>query len=313
MLEVVLFLCNLASKIIIDKVILSKMKEKQNKEANPRLMAITLKAVVLNDKNQVLLLRRAKKTMNGGKWDLPGGHIDAGETIEEAIKREVKEETGLSVEMGDVIRVVEFEKDHELFKHEKRGMRFVARRSSGEVKLNKKEHDKFEWLEIEQAIEKLEDDGFEGEKKRTLMKAKEHLELMGSTENWKKAIADFENYKKRNAKSNEEFKKYCTEGMILELLPVLDNFEAATEHVPSENNEDGWVVGIMHIQKQLRDVLENHGVSEIATKKGDKIDERIHEVVMGDGKKKKMKVTKVLKKGYQIGERVIRAASVEVA
>ncbi len=308
-----------------------KGKEKKEKkteketEKNVRPMAITLKAVVVNQKNEVLLLKRNKKsTFNRGKWDLPGGHIDEGETIEEGLKREILEETSLKAEVGFIIGTAEFSKGNKQFKNEKRGLRFLAYSQGDKVKLNKREHDEYAWLPIDEAIEKLsKKDGFEGEKRETLFAAKEYLEMKNAVDNWKRSVAEFENYKKRQAKNNEDFKKYSNEDMILEILPVLDNFDAAINHAPEEEKENGWMTGIIHIQKQLMDVLESKGVKEIAVKKGDKVDESIHEVVSGKVHPVKSgeagpaarefnKVKKILKKGYKIADRVIRPASVEV-
>lgn len=279
-----------------------------------RPMAITVKMVVLNSEHKMLLLKRSKNCLNPGKWDLPGGHIDAGETIEETIKREALEETGLSVEIGPIIDAVEFSKDHEAFKSEKRGLRYIALTTDSDVELNEDEHSEFKWLSFDEAIALLEDDGFEGEKKKTIKGAKSRMELERSLNGWHRTLADFDNFKKRTEKSNDEFRKFCMEGFILELLPVIDNFQMATEHIPEEQQSEGWVVGVMHIQNQLAGVLEANGVTEIPTNVGDKVNELVHDVLKSEGKKdgsEETKVTKILKKGYQMGDRVIRPATVE--
>lgn len=298
----------------------SKMKEDVKKKdfdfenSSVRPMAITVKAVVLNAKGEVLLLKRSKKCLNGGKWDLPGGHIDAGETISEAITREVLEETGLKTTIGAILDAVEFPKDHKAFKSEKRGLRYIAFAEGEEVKIDKAEHSEFKWLSLSEAEEMLEDKGFEEEKKRTIAKAKARMELEKSLNGWHRTLADFDNFKKRTEKANDEFRKFCLENFILELLPVIDNFEMATEHIPEDQQSEGWVVGVMHIKNQLMGVLETNGVTEVPTRVGDDVNELVHEVIKSEGKVKedgKAKVTKILKKGYQIGERVIRPATVE--
>lgn len=278
-----------------------------------RPMAITLKCAVVNDEGNVILIKRSKnEKFNKKMWDLPGGHIEKGETFEESLKREVKEETGLNVEVGPIIRIVEFEKDHEAFAQEKRGLRFICWTKDKEVKLTN-EHEEFEWLEFDKAIGKFSSKkGFELEKKETLKVAKEFLEMKKSQENWKRTLADFDNFKKRTEKSNAEFRKFCVEGFVLEILPVLDNFEMAVDHIPEENQNGGWVTGIMHIQTQLIKVLEEQGVKEIPTEAGDEVNEKIHHVISGKAKKGKGRVKKVLKKGYKIDDRVIRPANIEV-
>lgn len=298
------------------------MKKKSNQPKNVekqledldviRLMSITVKAVVVRKDEKVLLLKRSKEELtNKGKWDLPGGSLEKKDTINEALFREVREETGLDIEIGSILRVVEFEKEHLAFKQERRGLRFIVFAKSEKVKLSE-EHDEYEWLEIDEAIEKLsEKDGFEKEKKETLKEAKKYLKMKSSTELWKRAVADFENFKKRSEKSNVEFRKFCLENFVVELLPVIDNFEMALKHVPQEQADDGWVTGVLHIKDQLLGILESNGITEIAIKKGDEIDEIKHHVLSGQAKKGNGRVEKVLKKGYMIGEKVIRPASVE--
>lgn len=278
-----------------------------------RPMAITIKAAVVSTQSKkVLLLKRSKKELtNKNKWDLPGGHIEAGETVEEALKREIKQETGLDVQIGPLLQVTEFDKAHEAFKMEKRGLRFIVFSENEDVEIGK-EHSDFVWLPIDEAIDKLSDEGFEKEKKEVLIATKERLDMEKATENWKRKVAEFENYKKRTVSDNENFQKFCLEGLILELLPVLDNFEMAADHIPDDQKESGWTSGIMHIKKQIYNILEAHGVNEFETKIGDDVDETKHEVISSTKKGGGSKVGKIIKKGYEMNGKIIRPASVEV-
>ncbi len=290
------------------------MEEKNKKYGDSfekflRPMTLTVKVVVVRDDGKVLLLKRSdSEIVNKNKLDLPGGHLEEGETFYEGIEREVLEETGLEVEIEAPIKISEYPKENKLFDKIK-ALRFIAFCGEGEVKLNKKEHSEFFWLEIDEAIEKISDeDGFEKEKKETLVEAKKYLEMKKSVELRKRTLADFENYKKRMAKEKEEFRKYCLENFILELLPVIDNFEMAIEHVSEKDKNSSWMTGIFHIKNQIKSVVESEGVKEIEVKEGDEIDENVHTVISGEGKKGKVK--KVLKAGYKMGERVIRPASI---
>ena len=60
-------------------------------------------AVVLKGQ-KVLLVRRAHEPSKG-KWSIPGGVVELGETLQEAAQREVKEECGVQIEIGDVVEV----------------------------------------------------------------------------------------------------------------------------------------------------------------------------------------------------------------
>jgi len=71
---------------------------------------ISVYALVRNEKGEYLLLRRSENSRtNPGKWDLPGGKVDRGETLKEAVAREVWEETGISINPGGIAGEVTFE------------------------------------------------------------------------------------------------------------------------------------------------------------------------------------------------------------
>jgi 8-oxo-dGTP diphosphatase len=57
-------------------------------------------AVIWNDQGQILIDRRRPEGTMGGLWEFPGGKIEAGETVEECIKREIDEELGILIEVG---------------------------------------------------------------------------------------------------------------------------------------------------------------------------------------------------------------------
>ncbi|MDD5397145.1 MAG: nucleotide exchange factor GrpE [Candidatus Moranbacteria bacterium] len=143
--------------------------------------------------------------------------------------------------------------------------------------------------------------------------------VLENLDGWQRCQADFENYKKRSAEAQKDLIKYATQNIILEILPVIDNFHASTDHIPTEQKDNSWVTGIMYIQKQLENIVTENGVEEIEVKEGDSFDPIFHEAIenheCSDCKiehKYKNKIKKVLTKGYKIGDRVIRAARVIV-
>lgn len=134
---------------------------------------------------------------------------------------------------------------------------------------------------------------------------------------WKRCLADFENYKKRQAELQKDFANYSLESLLLQILPVIDNFHASTEHIPEEQKNNPWVTGIMHIQKQLEAVLTTNGVAEIEVKIGDEFDPKIHDAVhreetTEDKKESGNKIVKIVLRGYKMGEKIIRPARVVV-
>ncbi|MGK2848980.1 MAG: nucleotide exchange factor GrpE [Minisyncoccota bacterium] len=146
-------------------------------------------------------------------------------------------------------------------------------------------------------------------------KATEYLE------DWKRTQAEFENYKKRQAVSQKELTGYLIEKLVLDIVPVLDNFRSATLHVPAEQKESPWVIGIQYIEKQLESVLTDHGVETIEVQPGEAFDPNIHEAISSERvehvpsaiTEPQDMVTKVLQRGYRFGTRVIRPAKVIVS
>ena len=63
-------------------------------------------AVIRNQQGQILIDRRRAKGEMGGLWEFPGGKIERDETVEECIKREIKEELSLEIEVGECLAVV---------------------------------------------------------------------------------------------------------------------------------------------------------------------------------------------------------------
>ncbi len=284
------------------------------------LFEMTVKAVIIRDGKDVLLLKRSKDSVIfPGKYDLPGGSVENGETLQEAILREIEEETGLQVEVGPILYAFDFMKDgkeKDDIGHGK-GIRFVAFHKSGEVKLND-ENDTFEWADIDEAIKKLDDKGYERDKRTAVLKTKEYLADANALDRLKRCQADFENYKKRQLENQKSFIQYAGENMIMEIIPVLDNFHVSTDHIPEDQKTSPWVVGIMHIQKQLEKVLADNGVEEITVKEGDKFDPKIHEAIQNHETQnikhetKEEKISKIVLKGYKIGDKIIRPAKVTV-
>ena len=66
---------------------------KSDKSKRPYM---AVRAIIVNDIGKVLILRRAETTLGGGKWCLPGGNIEYGQTVAEAVAMEVLEETSFT-------------------------------------------------------------------------------------------------------------------------------------------------------------------------------------------------------------------------
>lgn len=128
----------------------------------------------------------------------------------------------------------------------------------------------------------------------------------------KRLQADFDNYKKRQAEAEKNLKDYLIQGLVLDIIPVLDNFNAATQHVPEAEKSSPWVVGIQYIEKQLADVLAERGVQALVPTIGEAFDPSKHEALESQVGEPANTVYKILQKGYQLGDRVVRPAKVAI-
>lgn len=68
--------------------------------------------VIWNDQRQILIDRRRPEGILGGLWEFPGGKIEPGETVEECIKREIWEELGIAIEVGEYLITIDYTYEH---------------------------------------------------------------------------------------------------------------------------------------------------------------------------------------------------------
>ena len=115
--------------------------------------------------------------------------------------------------------------------------------------------------------------------------------------NWKRAQADFVNYKKDEAKRLEEFVKFANESVIIEILDVVGNLELAAEHLKDD--------GLKQVIKQFEEILKKYNVERIAV--AGQFDPALHEAV--DAIDESHPLIEV-RAGYTMHGRVIRPARV---
>jgi molecular chaperone GrpE len=126
--------------------------------------------------------------------------------------------------------------------------------------------------------------------------------------------AEFDNYRKRTERERREQADRSVSDLLLELLPVLDDFERALNADVGRESVDAYRQGVELIHRQLLDLLKRRGVRPIDAV-GTAFDPYLHqavttEVVEGgrDGE-----VLEEFRRGYMIGERLLRPAMVKVA
>lgn len=128
-----------------------------------------------------------------------------------------------------------------------------------------------------------------------------------------RTAAEYDNYRKRCVKDREEFTKYATRGLLEELLPVIDNFEMGMQMAGQETTSMIYI-GMSMVQKQLNDFLSGQGVEPLDTEVGQMFDHNIHEAVMSEpSDQPEGTILRVIRKGYTLKGRLLRAANVVTA
>lgn len=139
-----------------------------------------------------------------------------------------------------------------------------------------------------------------------------------AAEYWDKLLrvqADCDNIRKRIEKEKQEFVKFANEGIIMELLNVLDDLERTVELAESKHQDlPAFLKGVEMILSHLYDMLKNYGVKPIDAQ-GKIFDPHYHEALMQaeNNDVPEHTVLEELQKGYLLNDRVIRTAKVKVS
>ncbi len=128
-------------------------------------------------------------------------------------------------------------------------------------------------------------------------------QLDEATNNWKRALADYQNLEKRGQAEKEEIVRYANRELILKLLPVLDNLEKLVAHLKDD--------GAKLILNQFQDILRNVDVQRIDVI-GKDFDPEEMECVDVVESNEENKVLEETRPGYRLKGKVIRPALVKV-
>lgn len=144
--------------------------------------------------------------------------------------------------------------------------------------------------------------------KKTEEEKKEYLD------GWQRMRADYANARKEDDARRGEIIKFACEGLVEDILPVLDSFSMAFANKEAWGKVDeGWRKGVEYIYAQILSVLESRGLTEVGVV-GEKIDPRIHvatEMIQTDDSSKEDTVAIVMQKGYRLHSKIIRPAKVK--
>jgi molecular chaperone GrpE len=123
--------------------------------------------------------------------------------------------------------------------------------------------------------------------------------------------AEFDNFRKRNARENAALAERANERLVKELIPILDDLGRALE-AASEHQEAKLEEGVRLVHRAMSDLLRKEGLAEIET--DGRFDPHVHEALLSQpSDEEEGSVIEVVQKGYKLGDRVLRPARVVVA
>ena len=137
---------------------------------------------------------------------------------------------------------------------------------------------------------------------------KERAEYLDALQRLK---AEFDNYRKRVARDQQELAARAHERLVKELVPVLDDLERALE-AASQHEEAKLEEGVRLVHRSLAALLAREGLSEVET--NGKFDPHTQEALLSQpSDAEEGSVIQVFQKGYKLGDRVLRPARVVVS
>ncbi|MDA3880545.1 MAG: nucleotide exchange factor GrpE [Prolixibacteraceae bacterium] len=126
--------------------------------------------------------------------------------------------------------------------------------------------------------------------------------------------AEFDNYRKRTLKEKMELTKTAGESLLVNILPLMDDFERALQSMSETEKEDAVKQGLDLIYKRFSDFMKQNGVTEIEAT-GEAFDTDLHEAITkipAPSDELKGKIVDVIQKGYKLNDKVIRYAKVVI-
>jgi molecular chaperone GrpE len=129
-----------------------------------------------------------------------------------------------------------------------------------------------------------------------------------------RTTAEFDNYRKRVERERRETIERAAEGVLLEILPIVDDLERALAAEASGEGTDAYRRGVELIYKQLTDLLARRGVTPIEAV-GQIFDPHLHQAVASEPHpdRRDGEIVEELRRGYRLGDRLLRPAMVKVA
>lgn len=161
------------------------------------------------------------------------------------------------------------------------------------------------------AAEAAEQEFQDGEETETDPLAELEADVMKWRELAVRTAADLDNFRKRSAREREDSIRYANQGLLEDLLPVIDNFEMGMQ-AAAQDKSSMIYIGMDMVRRQLNDFLAGQGVSEIPAE-GRMFDPNVHEAVSQEAGEEEGRILRVHRRGFLLRDRLLRPATVVVA
>jgi len=168
---------------------------------------------------------------------------------------------------------------------------------------------------IEEQVDAKENETTQDETETISVEEQLQEEVKKEKDKFLRLFAEFENYKKRTTKERIDLFKTAGQDVMVAMLPVLDDFERALNHIEDDKEAEDLRKGVLLIYQKLLSTLEQKGLSVIKVEQGDTFNADDHEAITqiaAPSDDLKGKIIDVIEKGYKLGDKVIRFPKVVI-
>ena len=160
--------------------------------------------------------------------------------------------------------------------------------------------------------ENSSNEGYTGELMKEIQSLQDEVQVQ--KDNYLRSVADLENYRRRMVREKDELRKNATYSMVEDFLPIIDNMTLGIESAKKHEASEDILKGFEMVAAQIRSIFLSHEVEEL-NPIGEVFNPNVHECVslMASDEVAENHIINVVRVGYQLKERLLRAASVVVS